>query len=278
VVVDKQGADGGKQGAADDKFAVQRPSPNGGRPFMDEVSETLLEGYRIERKLGSGGMGNVYLVRDTAAGYFYAVKISQFTDRERQRRFLDELLVWIDLPFDSHIAACHFFRTLGTQVAIFSEFVEGGSLADWLADNEISRLGQAIDIAIMSARGITRIHDLNLVHQDIKPGNILVGLDGIAKVTDFGLARGISQALYESETPGQVRISGRSMTIPYRSPEQAALRPVTSATDIWSWAVMMLQVFVGEVTWLDGQVADEVLNCGRMETPLYSCPILYITF
>lgn len=228
---------------------------------MFEVSDKLLSDYAVLQKIGVGGMGAVYLVRSLSSTKYYAVKINQFPDPEKRRRFLEELLIWIDLPNHPYITACHFFRTVGDRVAIFAELVEGGSLSDRIKDRDVQGLKQLLDIGIMTARGLQVIHTLNLIHQDVKPSNILVNLEEVAKITDFGLAKAITKAEINADCDRPpLFISVNGMTQAYRSPEQASGEPLTYKTDIWSWGVSMLEAFKGEVTWLDGQAAAEALE------------------
>ena len=113
------------------------------------------------------------------------------------------------------------------------------------------------------------MHERGVVHQDVKPGNVLMVTDGAVavqgvrpKVTDFGLARARA-AGGERFVPASGRnilVSSGGYTPAYCSPEQADRRPVTRQTDIWSWGVSVLEMFTGEVTWISGQGAAEVLE------------------
>ena len=93
------------------------------------------------------------------------------------------------MPEHPLLVACRFFRTVGDEVVLFAEFVEGGSLADWIRDRRLTGLEQILDAAIPFAWGLHAAHELGLVHQDVKPGNALITGDGQVKVADFGLAR-----------------------------------------------------------------------------------------
>ena len=151
--------------------------------------QTILDDFVIESRLGEGGMGTVWLVRSRSGGQRFAVKKTHLRDEASQRNFLTELQTWIALPEHPHLAACRFFRTIGDEVAIFAEYVDGGSLADAIQARRLTRLEPMLDVAIQFAWGLHAAHEQGLIHQDVKPGNVLLTKDGIAKVADFGLAR-----------------------------------------------------------------------------------------
>ena len=223
----------------------------------------LLDEFVVERELGIGGMGRVHLVRSLLSDYRFAVKAAKFSDANSRQKFLTELQTWIDLPEHPHLTACRFVRTVDDQIAVFAEYVEGGSLADWIRKHKLSKLEEILDVAIQFAWGLHTAHELGLVHQDVKPGNALMTSDGMVKVGDFGLA----QARAHTNAEGSVHdersrfVSGAgSMTPAYASPEQIAGLPLTRQTDIWSWGLSVLEMFTREVTWLSGQFALEVLE------------------
>ena len=96
-----------------------------GIPSSWMPGNVVLENYRVEKLLGLGGMGRVYLLRSAANGTRFAVKQTSIREPAAQRRFLAELLTWFNLPRYPHFAACHFFRTIAGELAIFAEFVPG---------------------------------------------------------------------------------------------------------------------------------------------------------
>lgn len=213
----------------------------------------LLGEFVVERALGAGGFGTVYCVRGGPTSERFAVKTilpTRFRSEEARGQFLRELQLWLDLPAHPHLVACRFFRTIGDRLAIFAEFVAGGSLADRLRMKEIAGPAAALDVLIQVAWGLDALHHLGLIHQDVKPANVLLTTDGLAKVSDFGLARAAAAAVVDA---------GRAaMTLLYRSPEQAAERPLTAKTDMWSWAVSAVELFAG--TQGAGEAAGEVLD------------------
>ena len=209
--------------------------------------------YLIEKELGQGGMGRVWLVKSNSTGRRFAVKQTKLKDEKSRKAFLAELQTWIDLPEHPNIVPCRFFRTVGDEVVIFTDYIEGGSLADWIAQGKLATLEQILDVAIQFAWGLHVIHERGLVHQDVKPGNVLVTADGTPMVADFGLARARNQMQADVDHSlgkpvgwDSQLVSYAGKTVPYASPEQLAGQPLSCKTDIWSWGVSVLDMFVGE--------------------------------
>lgn len=143
--------------------------------------QVILDEFEVERELGRGGMGTVYLVRSRLTNERFAVKRTLSSDATSQRNFLTELQTWIDLPEHPHIAACRFPRTLGNETLIFAEYVAGGSLSEWIRDRKLTRLEQVLDVAIQLAWGLHALHKRGLIHQDVKPGNTLLTREGSSR-------------------------------------------------------------------------------------------------
>lgn len=207
-------------------------------------------------------MGAVYLlVSIDSTQQKYAVKKVRFRSESLERAFLSELQTWIDLPEFPHLVACRFFRTVEGEILIFAEYVDGGSLKDWIRDNRINTLEKIIDVAIQTAWGLHAIHELGLIHQDMKSGNVLMTEDGVAKIADFGLARGKAAGEKLPEFTGEsILVSCGGMTPAYCSPEQAEGKPLSRKTDMWSWAVTVLEMFTKKVIWSSGIAAPFVLE------------------
>ncbi len=234
-----------------------------------ETGKILLDGYEVMGLLGQGGMGSVYLVERTVSSgqLYFAVKTllsSALENEDKKRMFLRELRTWIDLPDHPNLAACRFFRTVEDRLAIFSEFVGGGSLTEWIRRKKLLTVEEILDVAIQFAWGLKAAHDRGVVHQDIKPSNVLMTLDGIPKVTDFGLASvretvQIGSVELENIKDETEEISSSGMTLAYCSPEQILGEKISRRTDMWSWAVSILEIFTGRIVWNLGIAAPATL-------------------
>src|ERR1700730_14274490 len=99
--------------------------------------QTLLDDFVVERVLGEGGMGKVYLVKSQTTDMRFAVKRAKGLSEGDRRNFLAELQTWIDLPEHPNLVPCRFFRTLGDEVLIFAEYVAGGSLRNWIDSQKL---------------------------------------------------------------------------------------------------------------------------------------------
>jgi len=235
-----------------------------------QIGDVILDLYEVKAIHESGGMGLVYRVHHRGWNMDLAVKSPRaeyFQTEVQKENFIRECEAWINLGLHPHIVSCYYVRVLGGIPRVFAEYVEGGSLKDWIDDGRFyeggleKSLERILDIAIQFAWGLEYAHSQGLVHQDVKPANVMMTRDGIAKVTDFGLAKaraltGESQII----TGRTILVSSGGMTPAYCSPEQAEGKPLSRKTDIWSWGVSVLEMFTGEVTWLSGQAAGEALE------------------
>ncbi|MCK4416722.1 MAG: protein kinase, partial [Candidatus Latescibacteria bacterium] len=237
------------------------------------INDVILDLYEVQGLLGEGGFGKVYKVHHRGWNIDLAVKSPRqdyFQTEEQKENFAQECETWINLGLHPHTVSCYYVRTLGGIPRVFAEYVEGGSLKDWIDNRKLYERGhekaleRILDIAIQFAWGLEYAHEQKLIHQDVKPANVMMTADGTVKVTDFGLAKARAAA-------GAVTIlakPGQSMVVPgaglctreYASPEQLEGRPLTRRTDIWSWAVSILHMFKGELTWAVGMAAPMVLE------------------
>jgi len=230
-----------------------------------QVGDRLLNLYEVTGILGTGGFGQVYKVLHTGWNISLAVKTPQAEQLEKiggVENFIREAETWVKLGLHPHIVTCFYVRKLGKSPRVFAEFVGGGSLHDWIygKDGESPKLyegGNAesfkriLDIAIQFAWGLHYSHEQGLIHQDVKPGNTMMTPDGTVKVTDFGLARArpIQVSATEGSPDQTLQVEGSGSTPAYCSPEQYLQQTLTRRTDLWSWALSVLEMFKGGRRW-----------------------------
>ncbi|MEV0949658.1 protein kinase [Promicromonospora sp. NPDC050249] len=222
--------------------------------------EVILDLYEVLGKT-KGGMGVVYRVRHRDWGIDLAVKVPRTAllrhSPESLRSFEAEAETWAGLGVHPHIVNCAYVRRIEDTPGVFAEWAPGGSVAEAVGSRRLyadDPLGSVLDAAIQSAWGLAFAHAQGVVHQDVKPANLMLGADGTVKVTDFGLARARRSA---GEPPGgasDLAVSLGGLTAAYCSPEQAAAAgdtrdgaapALTAATDVWSWAVTVVELFLG---------------------------------
>ncbi len=214
------------------------PNPN-----ADAVSpgEFVLH-YRIQQRLGAGGMGVVYKALDTRLGRSVALKflpINLGGDFSSRERLLREAMAAsaIDHP---NMGAVHAIEDAGdNRPFIVMAYYEGETLRARLDRGPLPP-AQAIDIALQTARGLACAHELGIIHRDIKPSNLILTRDGTVKIVDFGLAK-ISGA-------GDLTKTGTTIgTAAYMSPEQAVHTAIDHRTDLWSLGVVLHEMLGGDV-------------------------------
>lgn len=236
--------------------------------------DVVLGLYEVLDVVHSGGMGVVHRVRHRGWQVDMAVKTPRpeyVQDPEDRRRFEAEAETWVGLGLHPHTVGCAYVRTIDGLPRVFAEWVDGGSLAQAVDGGELyaggpeAALARVLDIAVQTAWGLAHAHEAGLVHQDVKPANVMLEPDGTAKVTDFGLAKARAETGgTATDLPASVSFGG--MTPAYCSPEQAAAAAgaggvrLTAATDVWSWAVSVLEMFAGRPPTRRGQAAGEAME------------------
>jgi serine/threonine protein kinase len=236
-----------------------------------QVGDIILDTYEVKQIHFGGGMGLVYRVYHRGWKMDLALKSPRpemFRTDKQIYLFEKECETWINLGLHPHIVNCFYVRTLEGIPRIFAEYIQGGTLSEWICSRKLygsdekEALKHILDVAIQMAWGLHYAHEANLIHRDVKPANVLMTPGGMAKIADFGLAQARAlTAEPELVTPAKSRAATTGlMTRAYCSPEQARGEPLTRRTDIWSWAVSVLEMLIGEVRWQDGFAAGEVLS------------------
>jgi serine/threonine protein kinase len=209
----------------------------------DPLIDTLFDGrYLIIRKLGSGGMANVYLAADQELGRRVAIKIlddRHARDEQFVERFRREAQNAAGLSHPSIVSIYDRGEAEGTYY-IAMEHVEGRTLKELLVARGPSPLGIAIDYTRQILSALRFAHRNGIVHRDIKPHNVIVDGEGRVKVMDFGIARaGAASQMTEAGS-----IIG---TAQYLSPEQARGAPVDQTSDLYSTGIVLYELLTGSV-------------------------------
>ena len=241
------------------------------------VSRTISH-YRILDKLGSGGMGEVYLAEDTRLGRKLALKIlpAEFTrDPDRLARFEREARAASALNHPNIITIYEVGEHEGAHF-IATEFIEGRTLRQSSPPGG-TPLAEALEIAIQVAGALQAAHEAGITHRDIKPENVMIRPDGYVKVLDFGLAKlteksdpKIDPAKIDKEAATVLRPNtdpGTVMgTVTYMSPEQARGLRVDARSDIFSLGVMLYEMVAGRPPF-DGATSSDVIAAILVREP-----------
>jgi eukaryotic-like serine/threonine-protein kinase len=208
----------------------------------DTLINTLFDGrYRILRKLGTGGMANVYLAEDEVLGRRVAIKIlndRHAGDDQFVERFRREAKNAASLSHPNIVSIYDRGEAEGTYY-IAMEYLDGRSLKELIVARGPAPIHLAVDYARQILAAIRFAHRNGIVHRDIKPHNVLVDGEGRLKVTDFGIARaGVSQMTEAGSIIG---------TAQYLSPEQAKGAPVDQTSDLYSVGVVLYELLTGVV-------------------------------
>jgi eukaryotic-like serine/threonine-protein kinase len=209
---------------------------------------TLLGGrYRLDSRIGSGGMSTVYLAFDTVLERPVAIKLMHrhiASDADQLERFRREAKAVAQLNHPHIVTVIDASEELDAEEDtvtpyIVFEYVDGETLKALVRQGPLE-ITQALAYAIEIARGLGAAHERGIVHRDVKPHNVLLTAEGRAKITDFGIARQLSQE--------GLTVDGRVLgTTDYVSPEQALGQSVTGQSDIYSLGIVLYELLTGEV-------------------------------
>lgn len=225
---------------------------------MESVENSLGGRYQLERELGRGGMGVVYLAQDTQLERPVALKfLGSLVDNseEFRQRFIREARTAAKISHPNIISIYDISASVG-KAYIAMEFVEGPSLHKHL--RERSRLGARETLSLMTqtCAALASIHEAGIVHRDIKPDNILIAKGGLVKLTDFGLAK--------AEDSRMTRTGVVMGTPSYMAPEQVLGKEADMRSDIYSLGLVIHECLTGETVFAKGDVLERQLQ----EVPL----------
>ena len=229
---------------------------------MNLIGRTIANRYEILEKTGVGGMATVYTAKDIVLNRHVAVKVlkEEFTtDEEFVKRFNTEALAAASLSH-ANIVSIYDVGNEDNIYYIVMELVRGKTLKQIITENGPISWKWATNIAIQIASALEVAHKNNIVHRDIKPHNIIITEDGVAKVTDFGIAKAVSNSTITAfgTTIGSVH---------YFSPEQAKGGYTDAKSDIYSLGVVMYEMLTGQVPF-DADTSVSVALMHMQEKPV----------
>lgn len=225
---------------------------------------SLANRYEVNKKLGKGGMGEVYLAEDTILKRKVAIKIlpQQFAlDKERLARFGREarLLAKLSHP---NVATIYGLEKSDDLQILVMEMIEGNTLEDRIKQGPLP-VDETIEVFRQIAEGLESAHAKGIIHRDLKPSNIKVTPEGKVKILDFGLAKVFTGKMTDVDIDKSPTITAQ-MTEPgvvlgtaaYMSPEQARGKEADSRSDIWSFGVLLWEALTGERLFDGDSVSD----------------------
>ena len=217
--------------------------------------------FRIERELGRGAVGVVYLAHDTKLDRPVAIKslpAEVISNSKVQKRWQREARVLASLNHPNIAAIYEELEEVEGVSYLVLEYVPGQTLAELIAKSEF-RLEEVLTIALQIAEALAAAHEHGVIHRDLKPGNIKITPEGKVKVLDFGLAKSVGEEFQSRQT--KITEPGRVLGTPaYMSPEQARGKQIDKRSDIWSFACVLFEMLTGTVPFEGDTVSDMLAN------------------
>ncbi len=254
----------------------------------EDAAELLLTGltngqqlgsYVILKKLGAGGMGEVYLAKDLRLDRTVALKVLSpdvSSDKRRMQRLLQEAKVASSLN-QPNILTIYEFGEVNKLTFLAAEFIDGQTLRDHLREKRL-KLPEILDIAIQVLAALDAAHEASIVHRDIKPENVMIRRrDHVVKVLDFGLAKVTERrpsVLVEHDSDLEAVTAFKTApgiimgTLNYMSPEQAQAHAVDVRTDIWSTGVMIYEMVAGSMPFSGATTSHTIVQILEKEPTL----------
>jgi serine/threonine protein kinase len=223
---------------------------NGWKP-----GEVILERYKVEQVF-AGAMGKVYISTHLGWDVKMAIKSPRkevLADEEGIQRIIREADGWVRLGLHPNIASCYYVLSIDKIPHIFIEYVNGGTLEEWIVEGRCKDMRTALTLAVQFCNGMEYTHSQGIIHRDVKPHNILITRDGLLKISDFGILRSVSEPDPVDSSKTSVAPTHPDETVGfmgtpnYASPEQLRdTHQVDKRTDIFSFGLCLWRMFCGK--------------------------------
>ena len=249
------------------------------RKGIPVISQTIAH-YRVQGKIGAGGMGEVYRGYDTRLCRDVALKVlpeAFARDPERMARFEREAKVLASLNHPN-IASIYGLEESNEVRALVMELVEGPTLAERIRQGPLP-LEEVLAFAKQIADGIEYAHERGIIHRDLKPSNVKLTPESQVKLLDFGLAKALEGETVEPELQNSPTLSAAATrtgvllgTAAYMSPEQARGKRVDRRADIWAFGCMLYEMLTGRAAFTGETTSDILASVIRAEPDWSSLP------
>lgn len=230
---------------SDETEVVGVVPPPKGRIAMLPAGAVVAGRYEIRYVSGTGGFSVVYAAADRETGADVALKMLR-RDRatpDTLARFEREVTIARDIV-SPHLVRIYDLGEFDGSLYLTMELMSGGSLDERLEAGALP-IEQAVEISTYILEGLAALHDVGIIHRDVKPGNILISGDGTMKLGDFGLARHWN----DEDTITRRRTAGLVGTYAYISPEQALGQEFDARSDLYSFGIVLFEMLTGRVPW-----------------------------
>ncbi len=239
------------------------PPPNSAAKEAAPLSRRgkMIDHFKVIRLLGHGGMGRVYLARDTKLGRKVALKLIHraLLDDRATERFITEARTTAKFNHP-HIVTIHAVGEYDGEPYLAFEFLEGANLRQRLSERRLS-LQESLRIGLAVAEALAEAHGHGVLHRDLKPANVVIPRDGRLRVVDFGLAQRMAgQKPYSDELVDPANMDDKRTwlggTPAYMAPEQWREEECTGAADIWAFGVMLFEMCAARRPYVEDGLAQ----------------------
>ena len=254
---------------ANDATLIVTGQPTGPLPSIPtwEPGAIIMERYQVEQVM-AGSMGKIYISRHLGWGITMAIKSPRpevLADSEGMKRILTEANSWIRMGMHPNVATCYYVLAIKKIPHLFIEYIDGGSLADWIEAGRCRNLRTALSLAIQFCHGMEFTHARGIIHRDIKPHNILITKNSLVKITDFGILLSASNRGEPENAKALPQGGSEDATIGFRgtpgyaSPEQFRdAHNVDQRSDIYSFGLCLWLMLCGKKPFTNNMVKSAI--------------------